>query len=231
MSVLSDYNAAVDRILQDTDAVLTSGNIDSIIQSEATQMYSKNKPFKDVVDISANGDYDYAINATNFPYWSDGFSEILKVEYPAGEYQVPNEIPFEEWTIYETASAKYLRFLDISPTSGYTIRVLYTGPHSITTQTSTVYSNDFGAFCILAASFCGAAIANRYAELKDSTIGADAVAYRDKSDIWASRAKDLLKRYMDFMFPEISAASAMKEFDLAYNELGLSRLTHPDWTR
>lgn len=231
MSILSDYNSAVDRILQDDSGFISSSEIDSFIGQSALQQYNKHRPLYLVADLTSNGGYDYEINTTNFPSWSTGFSSIVDIEYPAGEYQTPNIIPREEWMIYETSTKKYLRFLEISPAT-YTIRVKYSAPHSITSQTSTVYANDFDAFCNLAAAFCAGAIARRYAENSDSTIGADAVAYRDKSDIWASRSKDLLKLYMDYMFPkEIDASLARREWDTIYDVLSYSRLTHPDWAR
>lgn len=231
MSQLSDYNAKVDAIIQDDAGKLSSAQIDDFIQKEATQLYSLHKPYEKVWDISAANTYDYAINATNFPGWSDGFSSIINVEYPAGEYQDPSMIEFEAWEIYETSTTKYLRFIETTPGTG-TIRVRGTIPHSITASTSTVYDNDFGAFCNLAAAFCCGAIARKFAQTSDSTIGADAVAYRDKSDIYASRMKELTQAYVSYMFPENKkAAFVMREFDTIYGELGYARLTHPYWTR
>ncbi len=231
MSQLSDYNSKVDAIIQDDAGYLDSAEIDDFIQKEATQLYSQHKPFEKVNDIAAANTYDYAINGTNFPSWSEGFSYIINVEYPAGEYQDPSMIEFENFDIYETSTTKYLRFLDTTPSTG-TIRVRYTIPHSITASTSTVYDNDFGAFCNLAAAFCCGALARRFAQVSDSTIGADAVAYRDKSDVYASRMKELTAEYVRYMFPENKkAAFVMREFDTLYGELGFGRLTHPYWTR
>lgn len=231
MSQLSDYNSKVDAIIQDEAGFLDTTEIDDFIQKEATQQYSNHKPFERVADIAAANTYDYIINVTNFPSWSDGFSYIINVEYPAGEYQNPNIIEFEAWEIYKTSTAEYLRFTETTPSTG-TIRPRYATPHSITASTSTVYDNDFGAFCNLAGAFCCGAIARRLGQSSDSTIGADAVAYRDKSDVFASRMKELVTAYVSYMFPDkIKASFTMREFDTVYGELGLSRLTHKYWTR
>ena len=232
MTTLATFNTYVGRVLKDGATRISSGDINAFIQNDAVQLYSKHKPYHRISDISANGTYSYTINWTG---WSIGFSAIQKVLYPAGEYQNPNDeaVPFEEWEIYESASAQYLRFLYVTPSSGKTIRVFYTSLHSVPdTGTSTIYGADESAFVNLAASFCAHAIAKFYAQSSDSTISADAIAYRDKSDIWASRAKDLYKLYVDYMFPDkVDASHAFREFDTVYGELGLSRLTHKEWAR
>lgn len=235
MTTLATFNSYVDRILQDDAGKLSSDEIDAFIQNEGTQLYSKHKPYTRKSDISASGSYSYEINSTNFPSWSEGFSYISRILYPADQYQDPRdeEIAFEDWEIYETASSRYLRFTSISPTSGYTIRVLYTTPHSVPgTGAATIYAADEGAFVNLCASLCASAIARGYGQTSNSTIGADAIAYRDKSDIWASRAKDLFNLYVQYMFPDhVQANMALREFDTKYAELGFGRLTHKSWTR
>ncbi len=92
--------------------------------------------------------------------------------------------------------------------------------------------NDEEAFSYLGASLCLLALANRYAQSSSSTIGADVVDYRTKSDIYASRAKEHYKKYIDYIHPdevdELSAAILIKEFDTNFLE-GERHLTHnPD---
>jgi hypothetical protein len=231
---LSDFNAGVDVRLKQpsTGAPISSDEIDTLIQNVAAQIYSKHKPFKKTCNISADNSYLYLINGTTFPGWIEGFSDILNVEYPADQYQDPADarIPFEEYEIYEKNSLKYLRFLAATPTSGYTIRPTFTIPHTIaaTTAATTVYDSDFGALCDLAACICCRSIATKFGFFTDSTIGADAVEYRSKSDVWAARAKNFWDQYMATMFPECSAALAMIEFDTFFSGNGIysSRLTH-----
>jgi len=235
MTTLAELNALVDRILRDDAGKVTSAQIDAAIQNEAIQLFSQHRPLRKVSDISANGTYDYTINTTNFPSWVDGFSYIKEVEYPAGQYQNRRNaiIPFEDWEIYEDSTTQYLRFLRITPTSGYTIRSTYFVPHSVPDSTAvTIKATDEGAFCNLAASLCAVHLAGYYGQTSDSTMGADAVAYRDKGDLWRAQAKRLYEKYISYMFPDhLEAAMSFKEFDTIYGELQYSRLTHKEWTR
>jgi hypothetical protein len=58
------------------------------------------------------------------------------------------------------------------------------------------------------------------------------VEYRNKSDVWASRAKNFWDQYMLFMFPsEVNAAFATKEFDTMFSAINEGRLTHPASSR
>lgn len=234
MSTLITINAEVDELIQDDAGFLDTTEIDGFIQNQATTHYSRHKPYFHIVDLTGNGTYSYEIASGTFTYWKDEFSEIKWVRYPADEYQDPadEKIPREEFTIYENTTTKYLRFTTISPSSGKTIRVKYSAPHSVpATGNTTIYDADLGAFYNLAGAYCCIAMANKTAQNKDTTIGADAVAYRDKSDIYNSRAKALFDSYMKIIFPEIGAAAGQREFDTIYQGLGYGRLTHPEWAR
>lgn len=237
---LSDFDTAVDyRLKQSGDGAstdaLTTAIIDAIIQTDAVVFHSKFKPYKKTADVSAGNSYLVTINNTNFPGWIDGFSDITFIEYPADEYQDPSdaEIPPEDWQYYEKSSIKYVRFLVDTPSTG-TIRFSYTVKHSIAAAAADTlfYDNDFGAFCDLAAAICCRSIAAKFGFFTDSTMGADAVEYRNKSDVWASRAKNFLDSYMAFMFPdEVSPAFARREFDTMFSAINEQRLTHPASSR
>lgn len=236
---LTDFDIAVDyRLKQSGDGAstdaLTTAIIDAIIQTDTVNIYSKHKPYVKTADYTAASSYDVTINNTNFPSWLDGFSDIKFIEYPADEYQDPRdaEIGFDSWSYYEKSGVKYVRFLDTTPSTG-TIRFTYTVKHSIAAAAvdTLFYDNDFAAFCDLATSICCRSISAKYGYFTDSTIGADAVEYRNKSDVWASRAKNFWDSYMKYMFPDISSAFIQKDFDSVYGELNLSRLTHDAGSR
>lgn len=231
MTTLAELNGFVDDILQDKDAKLSTAQVNYFIQNSAVSQYSKHKPYIRTVDITAASTYDYSIT-TYLTSWIDGFSNVKNIEYPADVYQQPQIVPKEEWQIYEKTTGKFIRFLTTTPNSG-TIRVWYSSPHSVPDSgAATVYPADESAFCQLAASFCASALANWYAEASDSTIGADAINYRDKSDIWNSRSKNNLQKYIEYMFPKnLFPAMSAREFDTIYSSLGYSRLTHPEWSR
>ena len=214
---------------------LTTAIIDSIIQTDAVNFHSKYKPYKKTADVAAANSYLVTINNTNFPNWLDGFSDITFIEYPADEEQDPRdaEISSDDWSYYEKSSTKYVRFLSDTPSSG-TIRFTYTVKYYIDSSTAAstlFYDNDFSAFCDLAAALCCRSIAAKFGYFTDSTIGADAVEYRNKSDLWASRSKNFWDQYMSFMFPNVPPAFATKEFDTMFSALSEDRLTHPASSR
>lgn len=231
MATRAELLAQTKRILKDTVPRIVDADLEGVIQNEAIQHFSKHKAKKRIADLTASGSFDYELSVANFTYWINGFSWILSVEYPI-DSQNPNIIEFEKWDIYEDTSAKFLRFLDTTPNTG-TIRVVYFGPHNVPDSgESTLDDIDVGAFCFLVASMGAMTIAGFYGQSSDSNIGADAIAYRDKSDIWAARGKDWYKKYIEYMFPNnLQASMAFREFDTTYKELALSRLTHKDWTR
>jgi len=236
---LTDFNTAVDyRLKQSGDGgasdPLPTATIDAIIQTDSTNIYSNHKPFMKTSDVSAGSSYSVTINDTNFPSWLEGFSDIKFIEYPADESQNPNdnEICFDGWQYYEASGVRYVRFLNITPSSG-TIRFTYNIKHSIAAAAvdTVFYDNDFAAFCDLAASICSISIASKFGYFTDSTIGADAVEYRTKSDIWRAIGKNFYDSYIRYMFPKISSSFMQKDFDTVYGELSLTRLTHASGTR
>jgi len=231
-SILADVTRITK--LESAPNILDSTDLEDIMQTEATEIYSKHRPYKRIADISAANTYSYEINNTVLTGWIDEVSWIDKILYPADEYQNPEseEVPFEDWEIYEDTTKKYLRFTAETPSTGI-IRVFYYGMHSVPDSgNATVYTNDLGAFANLSSSLAAMAIANYYGNTASSAITADAVAYRDKSDVWGTRSKNLWTRYFTHLFPEkVGAAGAFREFDTMYKELSLGRLTHKGWTR
>ena len=223
MDEKEDFNVRVDQIIQDAKPFLAgTGDIDSAITS-ALETYNKDNPLIKVKSYTGDGGYDYNLPSD----WVDGFSGIVgDVEYPGGN-QDPYFIAFEEWVIYQTESEKKFRFLNRSPSASETFILKYKAPHTLDDSVSTIYSDDEEALSYLAASLCLMAIANRMAQSKDSTIGADVVAYRAKSDVFASRAKEHLKKYTDHFFATepMKAAIMIKEFDTGFL-WGGSHLTH-----
>jgi hypothetical protein len=93
---------------------------------------------------------------------------------------------------------------------------------------NTVPESDQDALCDLAASLCSGALASAYALTSDSTIGADSVDHRSKSQEFSSRAKIQRQTYLDHLAlkeGEIPPASATGDIKIGYPD-GTSRLTH-----
>ncbi len=97
-------------------------------------------------------------------------------------------------------------------------------------QVNTIPASDEDAIANLAASLCSEALASAYAHMIDSTINADSVDHKSKSQEFAARAKAKKKIYMDFLGMKegevVPAASVTKDYDINY-PWGDDRLTHP----
>jgi len=93
--------------------------------------------------------------------------------------------------------------------------------------------------CDYAAGLCFQKLAAIYAQTGDSTISADTVNYRTKSQEYLSLMKALFKNYMDHMGIDDLAAGAEQGPVIAIGSqheelgglLGIDRLTHPRSTR
>ena len=127
---IQDYRDKVKLLIRDNAEILKQAGIDDAIRSSIDQ-YNIDKPHEKIDDITGDGTYDYDI-VSEFSDWSEGFSQILRVEFPAGTSQDPDDdlLDDTEWLIYDPGTGtKYLRFKDETPTSAQTIRVTYTIPH------------------------------------------------------------------------------------------------------
>ena len=104
---------------------------------------------------------------------------------------------------------------------------------TIEAQANTIPESDQDAVCNLAASLCSGALASAYAQVSDSTITADSVDHKSKSQEYASRAKAQKQNYMNHLGlkeGDVAAASVVKDLDLDY-PWGGDRLTHPRKSR
>lgn len=195
---------------------------------QALKEYSRYVPAILVKDIVGDGSYEYTLPAG----WVSDFSVIQSVEYPAGISQDPADalLQPEKYGIYKNATTSKLRFYDTSPAAGNTARVTFTVPHSVTTDVSTVFANDFDAVCAIAAGFCCFDLARRFAQDQDSMISADSVDRRTKSDRYQSLGKSLVGEFsIHFGLDKeaaVIACSSMKNYDIYYPG-GIDQITHP----
>jgi hypothetical protein len=101
------------------------------------------------------------------------------------------------------------------------------GAHTL--QMNTIPAIDEDAVANLAASLCSGALASAYAQTSDSTITADSVDHRSKSQEFTSRAKMQKQNYLDHLGLKegnVAPASAVGDMDVKY-PWGEERLTHP----
>ncbi len=222
----AEFKEKVSDIVRDDAVKLTPEEKDRFIQ-EALKTYSRHKPREIVKDITGDGAYDYSI-ATHLTFWSEEFSSIKSIEYPADERD-PVYLDDDEYMIIRKETGLYLRFLEVSPSAAQKIRVIYIGLHILSDSQNTIPGIHEDALCNLAASLCSGALASAYAHTSDSTITADSVDHMSKSREFAARAKAQKQNYLDqigIKEGEVPPASVIKDVKTDYPGGG-DRLTHP----
>jgi hypothetical protein len=220
MSTLYDIESRVTGIVGDD-----SGKLKDVPRNitAAISRYSKHRPDSEVVDVPGNGTHDYAISLLTG--WSEEFSNITQVEYPVDE--VPESLlDADDYYIYRKPSGLVLRLVNETPEDTDTFRVTFTVPRT----EDTIPDADVDAVSYLAAALCCEDLANAFAQTSDSTIGADSVNYRTKSQEFASRAKRLKALYSEHVGIQegdsAPASAVVKDLDVRYPG-GADRLTHP----
>lgn len=245
--VFTDYESGVTSRLKDTVAKLSQADQDAAI-TQAVKRYSKDRPRELVTDVPGKGTAFIDLpsiaavqNVSNAVKFEDGFSEIESIEFPIGDAP-PTLLEDFEWQMYRTPTGLQIMLTAETPATTDTLRVTWTARHDQGTSGSnaiptTVPDADFEAVCDLAASFSFDILAAAYARTSDSSIGADAVNYRTKSQEAASLATKFRKRYEDHLGIEggggASAGSgsptpgaiAIGDMDLLQGS-GVDRLTH-----
>jgi hypothetical protein len=183
--------------------------------------YSKHRPDEKIEDIVGDGTHDYDLPSS----WIAEFSTIRGIEYPIGDIPA-TMLDSDSYEIYKTPTGNKIRLKDNAPSASESFRITYT----ILRTAATVPDGDISAFVWLATSLCCEELANAYAQTSDSTISADSVNYRTKSQEFASRAKRLKVLYAEHMGLKdgdlTPPASAVVDMDIKYPGGG-RRLTHP----
>lgn len=121
----------------------------------------------------------------------------------------------------------YLTLGSTTPTSGSTMRVYYTAPHSV--DGSTVPSLDVNAIKNLAAALCCKRLAASYAQSGFSAIGADATDYAQKSSRYTALAKDFDQEFQRLMGMDKSTEPPASSQTISWQEpleSGWEKLTH-----
>jgi hypothetical protein len=106
----------------------------------AVERYSRDLPDDYVEDVTGDGGRYYDI-ASKLTYWSEGFSDIVGVEYPAATVssdETPQMLDDDDWQDdYWSGGTRYLYFPNHEPASTETIRVKYTIPYTWTAGSTT----------------------------------------------------------------------------------------------
>lgn len=224
-----DFQVGVDLRLEDLKNALGSDEKQEAI-GEALAEYSKDKPQTAADDITGDAGFDYLLS--DLASYEDGFSWITNIEYPYdSSAAIPNNIEDDRWAIYNSGSAKYLRFLDVKPATSETFRAHYTIPYVFDDSDNVVIPlADFRALCNLATAYALRAVAAKFVHTGDPSFSADVVNYRSKSREAMDLAKVFAKAYRDHMGLKDDApargASVTVDQDMEYS-FGGDFLTHP----
>lgn len=190
-------------LLQDDSGILTTTERQQAIQ-HALQRYSKDRPREVVDEVSGDGGFDYALPTATSTRggWIEGFSQFVTIE-PARDDNAQNRSILQEdeyeYELIRKTTGQQLRFLRTAPSSGDTIRRVYTTLHSLTSSGTTIYEADFYAFVNLGASYAARMIAARFQNTTDAQLTADVVNYGSRADQYRTLARDLAARYWTHM--------------------------------
>lgn len=220
---ITEYQELAAGHLQDGAQKLSSAEMVRAIEEAIAGRYSKDRPQKLVTDLAGDG-ATYEWSVASLTGWQEGFSRIVEIEYPQGE-RFPAYLDSGEWLLYASPSGRLLR-LARAPSAGKTARVRFTAAHAA--DASTVPEADFYAVGALAAALAARRLAAAYAQTGDSSLGADSVNYRTKSQEYLTLARHLEKEYENLLGadPGRSAPASSQTAAWQGSTAGGERLTH-----
>jgi len=197
---------------------------------QAVKRYASVRPRERAQDYAGDGvAFDFDLPSG----WVSDLSVIRKIEYPQGK-RSPVFLERDDWQFYQTTTVDKIRLIAITPSSGKSLRVLYTAPHIVDVTQSTISSQDEEAVADLASSIGLRDLAAVYANTVDPTIQADSVDYRSKSTEYLKLADSLEKRYRQHLGIDkdapVQAASSFVDVDQT-DSRGRDKLTHPNRLR
>jgi hypothetical protein len=156
----------------------------------AVDEHSLHRPNRKFYDIAGDAGYDYDLP----PDWTEGLSEPLTIECPAGNRD-RSMLGSDTWAVVWNGAKYQLRLLATTPAVGETIRLEYTTRHTLTNSLDTIRVQDFTAACLLATAWCYASLAARFTGTQDASMSADIVDYRSKGDEYSRLEGKMRKRY------------------------------------
>lgn len=140
---LTLFRLQADSLLKAYDDELTQLGREWNVKA-ALERYSHDKPDIAYKDVTGDGGNYYAI-AANLTSWSEGFSQVIKVEYPAATVasdEMPVYLDPEDWddSYWDSSGVSPLRYLYLpnhAPAATEKIRIQYTAPYAWEASTTT----------------------------------------------------------------------------------------------
>jgi hypothetical protein len=237
---IADFVAEIPNVLSDDATRVTPDQWTALVVRAIKERYSQDAPLEIVSDVEGNGTtylpLPVAPGAGTLPVFEPEFSIIKHIEFPIGQ-KPPQLILDSDLRVYRAPGVAPTILINFdTPSAGNFLRVTWTARHLA--DGSTVPDKDFYALTDLAASLGAEKIASFYVGTGDSTLQADVVNYRSKSQEMLNVAKVLRKRYYNHMGVdegstgevEVGPAFALGNQYLEQNS-GVDRLVHGKYTR
>ncbi len=221
---LETFRVQVDYQIDADDEMLSENAREELIKAALTE-YSKDCPDIYSEDVTGDGGRYYAISAlTN---WSEGFSNVTRIEYPAAAiasdetptYLDPDDWVDDFWAEVGGTLTRHIYLKSAAPAATETMRVTYSMPYTFSSSPSAAgpAQQDFFAICNLAACLCCRALATKFASLGNTLLNVDSSAHTTKASEYASRAEEYCTMYKSHMglLEGIAPASEFVDLDTA----------------
>jgi len=197
----AEFDILLLSLVRDEDARLSNDDIDGAVNNALFRL-NQDKPSQMVVDVNANDE-----NIISVPVlFEQDFSQIISVEYPL------NERPrcyLNDVYIYQEPTGPVL---DLPESITGSLRITFTVRHHLdATSSSFTFEQQEPMACYAASILCGQ-LATLYSHDTSSVIQGDSVEHASKADLFRRRARDLDKRYQDYIGidkPKSSAAAVV----------------------
>ncbi len=205
---------------------------------DALQQYSHDMPQEFTEDVTGDGGKYYGLTAS-LTSWSEDWSQVLRVEYPAATItsdEAPTVLENDTWEVYEGGDdLQYIYFKNATPASTEAFRIRYTVPYIFAGSPLAVDipREHFYAICKRAACLCCRAISAKYSRLNDSPLGVDSGAHSPKANEFSLRGNEYCSAYYNDLglpdpakdpdTPPVCAAAEFANID--------TRPGYPRWRR
>lgn len=184
--MLSDLKKLVDSLVRDESERLSRADKANAI-GLAVARYGTDRPRRKVEDVVSSGG-----DTLPLPTAWEAESELISAEYPI--YETPPALL--PCSIYTMPSGDVLRLGDSLP-AGAQVRLAFSVAHVVSDELDTVQLAHREGVAAYAAALLLEALAAASINDGESTIAADSTDRRTKAQEYASRARDLKKRYAE----------------------------------
>jgi len=129
---LATIRTQTQTLIPDYDVELSDEDCNRAVRS-AVERYSANFPDEEYDDVTGDAGQYYGL-ATSLDSWSEGFSRVVAIEYPAATVasdEAPVYLNPEDWRDdYWAADVRYLYLPNHAPAATETMRIRYTKPYA-----------------------------------------------------------------------------------------------------